>query len=74
VRRSREICRTLSLDTAVYDEGVRFSVRWILFQMLAETSRHLGHIDAVAGAAGRRSRVLIRILIRPAPAGPVTAA
>jgi hypothetical protein len=46
-RRSREICRTLSLDTAVYDEGVRFSVRWILFQMLAETSRHLGHIDAV---------------------------
>jgi uncharacterized damage-inducible protein DinB len=45
--RSREICRTLSLDTAVDDEGVRFSVRWILFHMLEETARHLGHIDAV---------------------------
>jgi hypothetical protein len=46
-RRSREICRRLSLDTAVYEEGERFSVRWILFHMLVETVRHLGHIDAV---------------------------
>jgi hypothetical protein len=46
-QRSREICRTLSLDTAVYDEGVRFSVRWILFHVLAETERHLGQLDAL---------------------------
>ncbi len=46
-RQSREICRTLSLDTAVYDEGTRFSVRWILFHMLEETTRHVGHLDTV---------------------------
>ena len=46
-RRSREICRTLSLDTAVYDEGIRFSVRWILFHVLAETARQAGCLDAV---------------------------
>jgi hypothetical protein len=46
-QRSRDICRTLSLDTAVYDAGVRFSVRWILFHVLSETAQQLGRIDAV---------------------------
>jgi hypothetical protein len=45
--RSRMISRTLSLDTAVADDGTRFSVRWILFHVLEETTRHLGQLDAV---------------------------
>ena len=47
--RSRQITRTLSLDTAVAEDGVRFSVRWILFHVLEETTRHLGQLDALRG-------------------------
>lgn len=47
--RSRQITRTLSLDTAVAEEGTRFSVRWILFHVLEETTRHLGQLDALRG-------------------------
>ena len=47
--RSRQITRTLSLDTAVAEEGTRFSVRWILFHVLDETTRHLGQLDALRG-------------------------
>ena len=45
--RSRQITRKLSLDTAVAEDGVRFSVRWILFHVLEETTRHLGQLDAL---------------------------
>lgn len=47
--RSRQITRKLSLDTAVAEDGVRFSVRWILFHVLEETTRHLGQLDALRG-------------------------
>jgi hypothetical protein len=47
--RSRQITRTLSLDTAVAEDGTRFSVRWILFHVLEETTRHLGQLDALRG-------------------------
>ena len=43
--RSRAIARTLSLDTAVAEAGVRYSVRWILLHMLRETWRELGHLS-----------------------------